>query len=65
MRKDSLVYVAGHRGLVGSALCRALTRSGYERLLTRTHAELDLCDQAGVRAFFALITYGIFRTLKK
>ena len=53
MRKDSLVYVAGHRGLVGSALCRALTSSGYERLLTRTHAELDLCDQAGVRAFFA------------
>lgn len=53
MRKDALVYVAGHRGLVGSALCRALTRSGYERQLTRTHAELDLCDQAGVRAFFA------------
>ena len=53
MRKDALVYVAGHRGLVGSALCRALTRSGYERQVTRTHAELDLCDQAGVRAFFA------------
>ena len=53
MRKDALVYVAGHRGLVGSALCRALSRSGYERQLTRTHAELDLCDQAGVRAFFA------------
>ena len=53
MRKDALVYVAGHRGLVGSALCRALTRSGYERQITRTHAELDLCDQAGVRAFFS------------
>ena len=53
MDKDSLIYVAGHRGLVGSALCRALTRSGYERQITRTHAELDLCDQAGVRAFFA------------
>ena len=53
MRKDALVYVAGHRGLVGSALCRALSRSGYERQLTRTHAELDLCDQAEVRAFFA------------
>lgn len=52
MRKDALVYVAGHRGLVGSALCRALSRSGYERQLTRTHAELDLCDQAEVRAFF-------------
>lgn len=53
MRKDALVYVAGHRGLVGSALCRALTRAGYERQITRTHAELDLCDQAGVRSFFA------------
>ncbi|MFT3959540.1 MAG: GDP-L-fucose synthase [Desulfovibrio sp.] len=53
MRKDALVYVAGHRGLVGSALCRALARSGYERQLTSTHAELDLCDQAGVRTFFA------------
>ena len=53
MRKDALIYVAGHRGLVGSALCRALTRAGYERQLTRTHAELDLCDQAGVRSFFA------------
>ena len=53
MLKDSLVYVAGHRGLVGSALCRSLTRSGYGRQLVRTHAELDLCDQAGVRAFFA------------
>ena len=53
MRKDALVYVAGHRGLVGSALCRALTRSGYARQLTRTHADLDLCDQAAVRAFFA------------
>ena len=53
MHKDVLVYVAGHRGLVGSALCRALARFGYERQITRTHAELDLCDQAGVRAFFA------------
>ena len=53
MRKDALVYVAGHRGLVGSALCRALTRSGYERQLTHSYAELDLCDQVGVRDFFA------------
>lgn len=53
MRKDWLVFVAGHRGLAGSALCRALTGAGYERQLTRTHAELDLCDQAEVRAFFA------------
>lgn len=52
MNKQDLVYVAGHRGLVGSALCRALVRSGYERLLVRTHGELDLCDQSAVNAFF-------------
>ena len=53
MNKDSLIYVAGHRGLVGSAICRALARAGYKNILIRTHAELDLCDQAAVRAFFA------------
>lgn len=53
MHKDSRIYVAGHRGLVGSAICRALVREGYENLLTRTHAELDLCDQAAVKTFFA------------
>lgn len=53
MDKNALIYVAGHRGLVGSAICRALVRDGYENLLTRTHAELDLCDQAAVRTFFA------------
>jgi GDP-L-fucose synthase len=47
------IFVAGHRGLVGSALCRALRRAGYDNLLTRAHAELDLCEQAAVRAFFA------------
>jgi GDP-L-fucose synthase len=52
MDKDSLIYVAGHRGLVGSAICRTLDRTGYKNLLTRTHAELDLCDQPAVRAFF-------------
>ncbi|MDY0203982.1 MAG: GDP-L-fucose synthase [Desulfovibrio desulfuricans] len=53
MDKDSLIYVAGHRGLVGSAICRALIRGGYENLLTRTHAGLDLCDQTAVKKFFA------------
>lgn len=53
MHRDSRIYVAGHRGLVGSAICRALVREGYENLLTRTHAELDLCDQAAVKTFFA------------
>ncbi|MCI5158572.1 MAG: GDP-L-fucose synthase [Candidatus Electrothrix sp. AUS1_2] len=49
---DALIYVAGHRGLVGSALCRALEQQGCSSILTRTHAELNLTDQAAVRAFF-------------
>jgi len=48
----SKVYVAGHRGLVGSAFVRRLEREGCERILTRTHAELDLTDQAAVLSFF-------------
>ncbi|RWX46639.1 GDP-L-fucose synthase [Candidatus Electrothrix marina] len=50
---DAVIYIAGHRGLVGSAICRALEQQGCTRILTRTHAELDLTDQAAVRAFFA------------
>lgn len=49
---QSSVYVAGHRGLVGSAICRVLERTGCANILTRTHAELDLTDQAAVRCFF-------------
>ena len=49
----SRIYVAGHRGLVGSALVRALRARGFADLLLRTHAELDLTDQAAVEAFFA------------
>lgn len=47
------IYVAGHRGMVGAAIVRALQARGYNNLILRTHAELDLCDQAAVRAFFA------------
>ena len=47
------VYVAGHRGMVGSAIVRALAKRGYKDIVTRTHAELDLADQQAVRAFFA------------
>jgi GDP-L-fucose synthase len=47
------IYIAGHRGMVGSAIVRALTRRGHTNIITRTHAELDLTDQAQVRAFFA------------
>lgn len=53
MNRDSLIYVAGHRGLVGSAICRALERAGHANLLTRTHTELDLCDQGAVGEFFS------------
>jgi GDP-L-fucose synthase len=48
----SRIYVAGHRGLVGSALVRALTSRGFTNLVLRTHAELDLTDQLAVRRFF-------------
>lgn len=49
----SRVYVAGHRGMVGSAIVRALARHGEHDIVARTHGELDLTDQQGVRAFFA------------
>lgn len=50
---DSKIYVAGHRGLVGSALMRQLQERGYKNLITRTHAELDLTNQREVQVFFA------------
>lgn len=53
MNKSAKIYVAGHRGLVGSALIRNLQAKGYINLLTRTHAELDLINQNAVDAFFA------------
>lgn len=53
MDPNAHVYVAGHRGLVGSAILRRLRQAGYVKLLTRTHAELDLREQAAVEAFFA------------
>jgi GDP-L-fucose synthase len=52
MNKQSKIYVAGHRGLVGSALIRSLTQAGYEQLVTQSHAELDLGVQADVQTFF-------------
>lgn len=52
LQQDSRIYVAGHRGLVGSAVLRALQQQGYRNLLFRTHQELDLTEQAAVREFF-------------
>ena len=53
MEKDSKIYVAGHRGMVGSAIVRELRRRGYENIVTRTHGELDLTRQDAVERFFA------------
>lgn len=50
--KNDKIYVAGHRGLVGSAIVRSLKSKGYTNIIGRTHHELDLTDQAAVRAFF-------------
>jgi GDP-L-fucose synthase len=49
----SRIYIAGHRGLVGSAILRDILRRGYRNILTRTHEELDLCDEVAVDAFFS------------
>lgn len=53
MEKNAKIYVAGHRGMVGSAICRELQRQGYTNIITRTHSELDLTRQEAVEAFFA------------
>ena len=53
MKKSSKIYVAGHRGMVGSAIVRELQRQGYTNIITRTHSELDLCRQEQVEHFFA------------
>ena len=53
MLKTDRIYVAGHRGMVGSACVRALGAAGYGNVIVRTHAELDLLDPAAVRAFYA------------
>ncbi len=52
LSKEDKIYVAGHRGLVGSAIVRSLKAKGYTNIVGRTHKELDLTDQAAVRAFF-------------
>ena len=53
MEKDAKIYVAGHRGMVGSAIVRALRKNGYENLVLKTHKELNLCRQDEVERFFA------------
>ena len=53
MEKEAKIYVAGHRGMVGSAIVRELNKQGYNNIITRTHKELDLCRQVDVEEFFA------------
>lgn len=53
VEKNAKIYVAGHRGMVGSAIVRELQRQGYTNIITRTHSELDLTNQAAVDTFFA------------
>jgi len=53
LNHQAKIYVAGHRGLVGSAIVRQLEQSGFDNLLVRTHAELDLTNQSAVQTFFA------------
>lgn len=52
MNKNDKIYIAGHRGLVGSAIVRSLKAKGYSNIIGRTHKELDLCNQAAVWRFF-------------
>ena len=53
MDKDAKIFAAGHKGMVGSAIFRELSRNGYTNIITRTHSELDLTRQADVESFFA------------
>ena len=52
MEKNSRIYVAGHKGMVGSAILRELKKQGYENFILMPHADLDLCDQRAVEDFF-------------
>ncbi len=52
LKKEDRIFVAGHRGMVGSAIVRALQHKGYGRIITRDRSALDLCDQGAVRGFF-------------
>ncbi|MDI6616985.1 MAG: NAD-dependent epimerase/dehydratase family protein, partial [Syntrophaceae bacterium] len=52
IRKDAKIYIAGHRGMVGSAIARRLAAEGYSNLIFRSHAELDLTRQQDVETFF-------------
>ena len=60
MEKNAKIFVAGHRGMVGSAIVRELKRQGYTNIITRTHAELDLLRQVDVENFFEASVRNMF-----
>ena len=55
MNTDSKIFIAGHRGLVGSAILRRLQKDGFNNLITRTSTQLDLQDQSAVEEFFNIL----------
>jgi nucleoside-diphosphate-sugar epimerase len=59
MHPESRIYIAGHRGLVGSAIHRELQRQGYRNIVIRTHQELDLLDKVAVDTFFNTAQTGL------
>jgi GDP-L-fucose synthase len=54
MEKNSKIYIAGHKGLVGSAIVRCLNKNGYTNLVLKSHEELDLTDKKAVNNFFEI-----------
>lgn len=60
MELNSKIYVAGHRGMVGSAIVRELKRQGYNNIITRTHKELDLINQQAVNDFLKLRSLSMY-----
>ena len=63
MKKDSKIYVAGHKGMVGSAIVRELQRQGYTNIITRSHKELDLICQDAVNVFLQKKSRNMFSSL--
>ena len=57
MNLDSKIYIAGHTGLVGSAIVRILRENGYKNLIFSTHRDLDLCDEEVTKKFFENIVF--------
>jgi GDP-L-fucose synthase len=64
-KKNNKIYVAGHKGMVGSAICRKLRSNGFDQIITRTHADLDLTRQNKVEQFFDLEKPEFALTLQK